>query len=409
MNFSFTWFYLQETLTSKIRTLISKKHQARSQNVNCAPPESTFSELSEADEATELPICIEEKSSYELAWDYALGRNVDKNLDLAMEKMQDILRNGSGEDCFKASQAFWTGYAFPHDPMLSIKLLKRAYELNFNVAMSSRIIGGFYRNNLDDIDNAIAWFTVSSEHKDSYSAYALSNIYSSLEQHDLALQWMIKSANLGDHTAEYMVGFFYEKGQGVAQDYHEAFHWYEIASNNKEKEATKGLARLYKHGKGTERSISKAEELYASINAHWELALMHLELYNNEKAIEHLLKLPYDKDAMLLLGSTYCHHPITNPQYHKAIEPYTTAAKLGETGAMFSLGELYLHGKGIPKNYKESYFWFSLAQANGAVSAQKMTANIEQRLTPTDLSDVQNKTIEFYNQYHRKSNSLELS
>ncbi|MDM5061355.1 sel1 repeat family protein [Aeromonas salmonicida] len=407
MNFSFDWFYLQEALISKIRALSSKKYPARSQNIKYSPPEPPCPEFSGTDELTVPPICIEEKSSYELAWDYALGRNVDKNLDLAMEKMQDIVRNGSGEDCFKASQAFWTGDVFPNNPVLSIKFLKRAYELNFNVAMSSRMIGNFYRNSLGDIDNAIAWFTISSKHKDSYSAYVLSNIYSSLEKHDLALQWMIKSANLGDHTAEYMVGFFYEHGQGVAQDYHEAFHWYEIASNNKEKEATKCLARLYKHGQGTERSISKAEELYSSINADWELAVMYFELHNQDKAIQHLLKLPYDKNAMLLLGSTYCHHPITNPQYHKAIEPYTIAAKLGEHGAMFSLGELYLHGKGIPKNYKEAYFWFSLAQAHGSVLARKMTEDIEQRLTPTNLSDVQNKTIEFYNHYHKHNNNLE--
>ncbi|QSR47007.1 tetratricopeptide repeat protein [Aeromonas veronii] len=403
MNTLIAWLYQQTTLISKVITLKPQKETQSSLNYNLTVPSPLCAEV---DKTTSMPDSIEEKSDYELAWDYALGRNVEKNITLAIEKMLIFARNGSGEDSFKASQTFWTGYVFPNDPMLSIELLKRAYELGFNVAMSSRMIGNFYRNNLGDLENAIAWFTISSEHKDSYSAYVLSNIYSSLEKHDLALQWMIKSAKLGDHTAEYMVGFFYEKGQGVAQDYHEAFYWYEIASNNKEKEATKGLARLYKDGQGTERSISKAEELYASINAHWELALMYLELYNNDKAIEHLLKLPYDKDAMLLLGSTYCHHPITTPQYHKAIEPYTIAAKLGENGAMLSLGELYLHGKGIPKNYKEAYFWFSLAQAHGTVSARKMTDDIEKRLTPTDLSDIQNKTYEFHKKYHEHNNHL---
>ncbi|QPR55159.1 tetratricopeptide repeat protein [Aeromonas allosaccharophila] len=400
MNFSFNWFYLKEALISKIRALSSKKYSARSQNINYVTPEPPCPEFSGADELTEPPIWIEEKSSYELAWDYALGRNVDKNLDLAMEKMQAILRNGSGEDCFKASQAFWISDVFPNNPILSIEFLKRAYELNFNVAMSSRMIGNFYRNNLGDIDNAIAWFTASCEHNDSYSAYVLSNIYSSLEKHDLALQWMIKSAKLGDHTAEYMVGFFYEQGQGVAQDYHEAFHWYEIASNYKEKEATKGLARLYKHGKGTGLSISKAEELYTSINAHWELALMHLELNNNEKAIEHLLKLPYDKDAMSLLGSTYCHYPTNNPQYHKAIEPYEIAAKLGDHGAMYSLGKLYFSGNGIPKNYKKSYFWFSIAQAHGNLAAKEMVLTLEEKLSQDDISLIQDRTANFYKDHY---------
>ncbi|MGY3807880.1 tetratricopeptide repeat protein [Aeromonas veronii] len=400
MNTVTTWLYQQATLISKIITLKPKKETQSSLNYDLTVPSPLCAEV---DETTSMPDSIEEKSDYELAWDYALGRNVERNITLAIEKMLYFARNGSGEDSFKASQAFWTGHVFPNDPILSIELLKRAYELGFNVAMSSRMIGSFYKNSLGDIDNAIAWLTISSEHNDSDSAYALSNIYSSLDKHELAFQWMLKSANLGKHTAEYMVGFFYEQGQGVAQDYHEAFHWYEIASNYKEKEATKGLARLYKHGKGTGLSISKAEELYASINAHWELALMHLELYNNEKAIEHLLKLTCDKDAMSLLGSTYCHYPTNNPQYHKAIEPYTIAAKLGDHGAMYSLGELYFSGFGIPKNYKESYFWFSIAQAHGNISAKEKVLSLEEKLSQDDISSIQDRTANFYKDHIKYS------
>ena len=53
-----------------------------------------------------------------------------------------------------------------------------------------------------------------------------------------------------DHKAQYNLGFMYEKGLGVPQDYAAAVKWYRLAANQGHATAQNNLGVMYGDGKG---------------------------------------------------------------------------------------------------------------------------------------------------------------
>ncbi len=53
-----------------------------------------------------------------------------------------------------------------------------------------------------------------------------------------ALKWCRKAAEQGHADAQYILGFMYETGEGVTQDYTQAYMWYNLAIAQKDEVAT---------------------------------------------------------------------------------------------------------------------------------------------------------------------------
>jgi len=58
------------------------------------------------------------------------------------------------------------------------------------------------------------------------------------------------------------LGYLYELGQGVAQDFGKAYEWYQKAANAGNTHAMLRLGDLYGHGKGGAQDYGKAREWY---------------------------------------------------------------------------------------------------------------------------------------------------
>lgn len=71
----------------------------------------------------------------------------------------------------------------------------------------------------------------------------------------------IKLANEGVPFAFTRLGYFYEKGQGVAKNYKKAIYWYQMGANNKETTAYNNLAYMYQNGLGVQKDEQRAVEL----------------------------------------------------------------------------------------------------------------------------------------------------
>lgn len=52
-----------------------------------------------------------------------------------------------------------------------------------------------------------------------------------------AFYWTQRAALHGDRDAQYNLGWFYETGTSVPQDMEQAVHWYQLAAQQREKEA----------------------------------------------------------------------------------------------------------------------------------------------------------------------------
>ena len=77
-----------------------------------------------------------------------------------------------------------------------------------------------------------------------------------------ALKEFLPLANDGDATAQFSLGFMYEKGQGVAQDYSQAADWYRKAAVQGDAEAINNLGLMYDKGEGVPQNYRLAAVLY---------------------------------------------------------------------------------------------------------------------------------------------------
>jgi len=78
-----------------------------------------------------------------------------------------------------------------------------------------------------------------------------------------AVEWYQKAADQGDVKAQYNLGLSYGKGKGVEQNTVTAYAWWNIAATNGHQDAKKGLSQLAKIM--TPAQIAKAVELVKEI------------------------------------------------------------------------------------------------------------------------------------------------
>ena len=135
-----------------------------------------------------------------------------------------------------------------------------------------------------------------------------------------AVKWFRKASELGHAPAQAQLGYAYEKGEGIEQDYAAAHEWYQRSAGQKDREALCGLGRLYAAGHGVEKDEATAAKFFKA------------------------------------------------------------AAEQGSADAQYELGMLYMTGKGVGQNDEDAFFWLSLA-ARETDAAMEPRDDVETRLT----------------------------
>lgn len=93
----------------------------------------------------------------------------------------------------------------------------------------------------------------------------------------------LKKASAGDPEAQYRLGYLYYQGKYVAQDYRQAFHWFQTAAQNGYFKAHTALAGLYNAGHGCQKSDADSFKHYTlaaeqgDFEARVNLAVCHLK------------------------------------------------------------------------------------------------------------------------------------
>ena len=155
------------------------------------------------------------------------------------------------------------------------------------------------------------------------------------------LKQVLQDANAGDISACAYLGQMYYEGTGVAQNYNEAFKWYQKAADNGVTGAYTWLGVMYYNGQGVAQNYEKA--------FLW-----------TKKAAENGAA-----DAYVGLGVMYCKGQGVAQNYNEAFKWYQKAADNGVASAFAYLGEMYYAGDGVAQNYNEAFKWFQKAADNG--------------------------------------------
>ena len=140
-------------------------------------------------------------------------------------------------------------------------------------------------------------------------------------------------ANAGDASAQFNLGFAYDRGQDVPQDYAQSVVWYRKAADQGEASAQFNLALMYADGQGVPHDAAQ--------EAAW----------------------------------------------------FRKAAEQGHARAQHNLGVMYRNGHGVPQDYVESHKWFNLAASRASAEDQKQFAEfrngVAQLMTPAQLAEAQ--------------------
>ena len=194
-------------------------------------------------------------------------------------------------------------------------------------------ICGDYVNSVDYLKHAldIKEKVLGKEHPDTTMSYNnIGNVYSNLSDYEKATDYYKLAAEQGHDIAQFNLGDMYENGKGVEQSYTKAAEWYCKAAEQGNHEAQRQLGYLYDVGLGVELNKIRAAELYRKAG-YVDPGLM----YETER------------------------------NYEKAIEWYVRAAKQGDVRVQYSLGRMYIGGKGVEQNYVKAAEWYCKAAEQG--------------------------------------------
>lgn len=159
--------------------------------------------------------------------------------------------------------------------------------------------------------------------------------------YDTAVKEFEPLAERGNVDAQFILGFMYASGEGVAQDYKAAIKWYKLAAEQEHDKAQYNLGVMYYEGQGVTQD------------------------------------------------------------YKAAIEWYKLAAEHGHTSSLYNLGYMYFSGKGVIQDYTRAHMWLNIAASQGDEDAVENRNRIEKEMTPTDLSKARQLAEECVAKYYK--------
>ena len=197
------------------------------------------------------------------------------------------------------------------------------------------------------------------------------------QNYNEAFKWYQKAADNGVTGAYTWLGVMYYNGQGVAQNYGEAFQWFQKAVDNGDPVAYGWLVSMYYNGQGVSQNYGEAFKwtkkaaekgiaaAYAGLGGMYYKGQGVAQNYNEafkwyQKAADN-----GDADAYVGLGVMYCNGQGVAQNYNEAFKWFQKAADNGVAGAFAYLGDMYYAGDGVAQNYNEALKWYQKAADNG--------------------------------------------
>jgi len=180
---------------------------------------------------------------------------------------------------------------------------------------------------------------------------------------------LMKRAEQGDAFAQNNLGAMYGRGEGVSQDYKEAFRWYGAAAKQGISTAQYNLGNYYSKGTGVLQDYQEAVRWYLAAAEQGD---------------------PLGQNS---LGFMYEHGTGVPQDYKEAVRWYRAAAEQGNAVAQTNLGLMYEDGKGVAQDYIQAHMWYNLAGSSGGNEDRKMAATnrdlIAEEMTSEQIAEAQ--------------------
>ncbi|KAF9156118.1 hypothetical protein BG015_007160 [Linnemannia schmuckeri] len=209
------------------------------------------------------------------------------------------------------------------------------------------------------------------------------------QDHTLALEWHLKSAEQGLADAQFSVGTLYRQfhvlAPGVPRDYRKAMDWFLKAAAQGHAAAQHSIGRMYECGEGVLKSDVIAAGWYRKAGEAGSIAAAMMVGYwykigtgglpkDSKRSLQWYIKAAENGGSLGArnVGDIYSEGRGVKKDLNKGLEWYMKAVELDEkdTFAMFTVGKLYEQGgKGLEKDLKKAREWYEKAARKGNLDA----------------------------------------
>ncbi|MEM7123557.1 MAG: trypsin-like peptidase domain-containing protein [Pseudomonadota bacterium] len=216
-----------------------------------------------------------------------------------------------------------------------------------------------------------------------------------------AADWYRRAAEQGDAYAQGNLGYLYDTGLGVPQDYRMAANWYRQAAEQGDSYAQGNLGYLYAYGLGVKLDYEEAMTWFLRSAKQGESFSERNVgfLYENGYGVaqDYAIAATWyeraadddDTFALSSLGYLYENGYGVPQDYRTAVGWYRRAAELGDSYAQAALGRMLYDGLGVQKDLVEAYEWLDLAAAQDEPGAAELRDKIGAVLTPEQIEDAE--------------------
>ena len=181
-------------------------------------------------------------------------------------------------------------------------------------------------------------------------------------------------------SAQVRIGYMYSNGQGVSQDYAEAFRWYRRAAEQGNAEGQSNLGNMYRIGWGVSQDYAEAFRWYrraaeqGNAGGQTNLGRMYETgrgvSQDDAEAVRWYRLAAEQGNALgqISLGIMYEEGRGVSQDYAEAVRWYRRAAEQGDVWGQNNLGSMYAGGEGVTKDYAEAAKWFKKSAEQGLVA-----------------------------------------
>lgn len=219
-----------------------------------------------------------------------------------------------------------------------------------------------------DYTEALKWLRKAAEQGYALAQYSLVGVYgggngepaNDKEQ----MKWLLKAAEGGLAIAEYLWGYFTEESQ---RDHAEAAKWYRKAADQGFAPAQNALGFQYEKGQGVQQEFKEAVKWYL-------------------KAAEQ-----GDANAQSNLGTLYNAGRGVGKDFNEAAKWFRLSAEQGWVNGQANLAGVYMLGHGVPTDLVSAYMWLTLAAAAGSTECKEGLKVLESRMKVEEIAEARHR------------------
>lgn len=309
----------------------------------------------------------------------------------ALQKFRPFAEEGDPEAQFYVGFTYFQGLGVTQDNFEAEKWLKKSALQGETNAYSA--LGFIYGQNgeptLQNVDEAIKWYSLAVDLGDEDAQHNLAGIYVSgwnvPKDVAKAIELHTTLAERGNSDSQICLGIIYHYEDSDFEDPEKALEWYKKAASQGRTEVHYAIGTIYSEGE-VPRDIGEAikwftlaldEEDENSPDASFMMGLLYFcedfQCHDFSKARKYFeigtekYKHPL---AQLYLGLMYfegCDLPVN---YDEAYKWFNLSAEQDVEMAQYCLGLIYQNGFGVEMDYEQAIKWYSLAAEQSNPDAQ---------------------------------------